>query len=386
MRRMDGAQKGTERFEGCGKGRAPISRAGTARALLLLAIAIVALLATLALYGDRSGPGPGEPSASAVEKVQPEPGAPAAEPTGLAETAVEGPRIVGGIQTGPAGEYSRMPRAYDGTGTILGEIVVDQGVAYPETWTVHLEPSRASRGSETAVPRTIEAEPGQRTFELLDVPMGSYRIRASADGLESTAQELALFRIEGMETGIQTLHATLKLVPMASVEGAILRADGTVADGLDVYLVERGRPDGSRLDATTDTVGRFRVLGVSPGAWLVNIGDPVRPLIASIPVEVGLEPVQMDEIVLPALCTLQLRVTDEYGRPFPDVDLVGYLRGAGKGSFRRRTDAYGETTIPYLLKGSWRVEAEYAPEGQSGLVDLSLTPGDEPAKHDIVIR
>ena len=114
--------------------------------------------------------------------------------------------------------------------------------------------------------------------------------------------------------------------------------------------------------------------------------DAVRPLVGSIPVVVGLKPIRLDEIVLPPLATLELLVVDEYGRPFPDVELVGYLRGTGSGSFRVQSDAVGRASIRYLAPGPWRVEAKYEPEGQTGKVDIALTVNDSETVHEVHIR
>jgi hypothetical protein len=262
---------------------------------------------------------------------------------------------------------------------ILGEVQVDAGVPYPERWTLILEPSKVAPGRDKAVTRRIESEPGQRDFELRDLPMASYRIRVEAEGLAASPQEVALFKVEGYEhmPGVNVVHATLRLVPIASVQGSVRQASGDMAPGMPVFLVDRTQPNGTRLEAVTDGGGGFRFAGVPSGAWLLRVGHPVLSMVTPLPITVGLTSVAVDEVQLPPLATLEIEATDEYGRPYPGVEVVGYLRGTGTGSFRETTDAFGRVKVPYLSPGPWRVNATHAEEGRRSRMDLTLAGGDE---------
>jgi len=300
-----------------------------------------------------------------------------------------GPRAVGGFEMGVEHEYTLYGRVFDGTGTITGEVTIDPGTVYPKAWTVTLEPSRVADGSERAITRVIHGEPGQRTFELRDLPMAAYRIHAEAPGMASMAQEVALFKIEGHEhlAGMDNVHATVKLRKVAYVDGAVRTSNGDVADELPIFLVDRMNKDALALATRTDIAGLFRFDTVNSGAWMLHVGDAVRPLVPPIPVSVSGTPMRLDDVTLPPLALLKVLVFDEYGRPFPDVDLVGYLRGSGSGSFRVRSDALGTATVRYLAPGPWRVEALHAVEGQKGKADLALSASDdESTLHEIHIR
>lgn len=349
-------------------------RAGTGAALLLVMVVLVLALGAAAW----TVLGTGGQSLEVGIANREAPAAIAEEP--VAEVApAEGPRAVSGLQAGPAGEYASMGRVFDGTGMILGEVQVDAGVPYPERWTLVLEPSKVAPGRDKAVTRRIESEPGQRDFELRDLPMASYRIRVEAEGLAASPQEIALFKVEGYEhmPGVNVVHATLRLVPIASVEGSVRQASGDMAPNLPVYLVDRRRPEAPRLETATDGVGGFRLDAVPSGAWLLRVGHPVRSMVTPLPVTVGLTSVAVDEVQLPPLATLEIEATDAYGRPYPGVEMVGYLRGSGSGSFRETTDAFGRVKIPYLSPGPWRVNATHAEEGQRSRMDLTLAAGDE---------
>lgn len=291
-----------------------------------------------------------------------------------------GPRVMSGIEAGPAGAYASMGRVFDGKGMIFGEVQVESGLPYPEQWTLTIEPSRVAPGRERAVTRTITSEPGQRDFQLRDLPMASYRISVVAKGLVARAQEVALFKLEGYEhmPGVNVVHVTSRLIQVASVEGRVRQGDGDMAVDLPVYLVDRNQlgEGGGRHEATTDNGGGFRFDEVASGSWILRTGHPVHSLTSPMPVTVNLSPIALDELQLPPLATLELEATDIYGRPFPNVDLVGYLRGTGNGSFRRTTDAFGRAKVPYLAPGPWRVTATEAEEGLRCRLDVSLPPGE----------
>ena len=351
------------------------SRDGSAGSAWLLALVLVMIVAGAATWKGLGGvEGGGEqdlaPRATA-ETVDRAPLLEAAEET-------EGPRVTSGVEAGPAGAYASMDRVYDGKGTIFGEVQVEAGVPYPETWTLTLEPSRVAEGRDKAVTRTIQSEPGQRDFQLRDLPMASYRLSVTAEGLVARPQEVALFKLAGYEhmPGVNVIHVTSRLVRVASVEGRVRQASGDMAVDFPVYLIDRKNPNEGRMEAVTDSAGGFKFPDVSSGNWILRTGHPVHSATSPQPVLVHLQPVALDEILLPPLSSLEVETTDAYGRPFPDVELVGYLRGSGNGSFRAKTDAYGRATMRYLTPGPWRVNATDKLEGLRCRLDVALLPGE----------
>jgi hypothetical protein len=350
-------------------------REGSAGSAWLLALVVVMIVAGAATWKGLGGvEGGGEqdlaPRATA-ETVDRAPLLEAAEET-------EGPRVTSGVEAGPAGAYASMDRVYDGKGTIFGEVQVEAGVPYPETWTLTLEPSRVAEGRDKAVTRTIQSEPGQRDFQLRDLPMASYRLSVTAEGLVARPQEVALFKLAGYEhmPGVNVIHVTSRLVRVASVEGRVRQASGDMAVDFPVYLIDRKNPNEGRMEAVTDSAGGFKFPDVSSGNWILRTGHPVHSATSPQPVLVHLQPVALDEILLPPLSSLEVETTDAYGRPFPDVELVGYLRGSGNGSFRAKTDAYGRATMRYLTPGPWRVNATDKLEGLRCRLDVALLPGE----------
>lgn len=399
MRTTISGEKGTDTNWRCGSAVASIPRraadptagrrAGNAAVLVLIGLLVAAGVAAWALL---SSPGKGSDGPSrAVREVETEQGDdPLANPGDALADELRAPSPVGRVDVGEPGLYAQLGRVFDGAGTIGGTVMVDPGVPYPDQWTVILEPSRVAQGSERAVHQELESEPGQRTFELRDLPMAAYRIRAEAPGMRSMAQEIAMFKIEGNEhlPGIDRVNVTLKLRPVAYVDGAVRTSQGEVADDLPVFLVSRDG-DGAgatTLRGTTDSAGIFRFDGVESGAWALHVGREARPLVAPIPVTVAAKAVRMDDVELPELATLRLVVIDELSRPCPDVKLIGYLRGAGSGSFNATTDAVGNAVVRYLTPGPWRIEADDPNDGQTGRTDIALTANDPDARFEIQIR
>lgn len=349
-------------------------REGSAGSAWLLALVLVMIVAGAATWKSLGGvEGGSEPDLAPRATAETVDHAPLPEVAG--ET--EGPRVISGVEAGPAGAYASMDRVFDGRGTILGEVQVEAGVAFPETWTLTLEPSRVAEGRDRAVTRTIQSEPGQRDFQLRDLPMASYRLSVTAEGLVAQPQEVALFKLANYEhmPGVNVVHVTSRLVRVASVEGRIRQASGDMAVDFPVYLIDRRNPSEGRMDAVTDSAGGFRFPEVPSGNWIIRTGHPVHSATSPQPVLVHLQPVALDEILLPPLASLEIETTDAYGRPFPDVELVGYLRGSGNGSFRAKTDAYGRATMRYLTPGPWRVDATDKLEGLRCRLDVALLPG-----------
>ena len=95
-----------------------------------------------------------------------------------------------------------------------------------------------------------------------------------------------------------------------------------------------------------------------------------------IPVAVGTTNQRIDDLSLPLLAELELLVLDELARPCPRVNISGYLRGAGSGTFQAVTDDVGEVHLRYLTPGPWRVDADDPQLQQKGRADLVLKPGD----------
>ncbi len=356
--------------------------------LWVAALAALSLIGWMAISGRGDGPPVDAGTAPQGRSAEPRSAEELPGPGGPLEEPAPGPRTLGSIEARPAGGDGGYTRVFDGVGTIAGQVRMADGSA-PPRWTLHLEPSLVTRGRGEAVTRTVEAAPAEETFEVRDLPMGAYRVFATAPGHRSAAVEVALYKLEGLEhlPGMNYVNLTVTLQGMASVDGIVRRASGDPADDLPVHLLPHaGAAPGDRLSATTDLAGVYRFDAVPEGSWLLCVGDPVAPLVSPRPVRVGTRALELDDVQLPALATLELMVVDEAARPFPDVDVVGYLRGAGRGSIRGRTGPQGRLRADYLQPGPWRVEATYVTLGYTGKRDWVLEATDVAIEKELIIR
>ena len=249
-RKEDAVRQGT-----VGRWRGEGNRRSGARSGLLW----IAVLAALALIGwmalSSRGETPPADAATAPEGRSAGPESPEDVPGGPLEDPAPGPRTLGSVEVRPSGGDGGYTRVFDGVGTIAGQVRMEDGSA-PPRWTLHLEPSLVTRGRGEAVTRTVEAAPAEETFEVRDLPMGAYRVFATAPGHRSSAAEVALYKLEGLEhlPGMNYVNLTITLQAMANVDGIVRRANGDPADELAVHLLPtpRRRPaSGSRRGRTS---------------------------------------------------------------------------------------------------------------------------------------
>lgn len=369
------------------------ARAGRGAVLLVLAVAALGTGAALMLFDE--GDPAGDRDGGQGRDVE------AAEGAG-AIPVIEGPDVEGqiredlgptsseGIDVRRVGDYARMDRVFEGTGTIAGSVSVEGGARVP-AWTLHIEPSVVTAGADTAVERTVVAEPGALTFEERDLPLAAYRVYVTADGYRSRATEVTLFKIANDPQGraLEYVSVDLKLRRIATVSGRVLDADGGVADDLEVFLISTsGDTRVANERQRTDVNGRFEFEFVSTGPWKLHVGHPTKPLAPAVPVSVDLAPVTLDDVELPVLASIELVVVDEFSRPFPRVSVVGYPRGPGAGRISGETDGQGRFTARYMTPGKWRIEARCDPaEGEfQGKYDYDITRTTETQQLEMVLR
>lgn len=299
---------------------------------------------------------------------------------------ITGPQSVGTIQVSGPHAGIAVTKSFEGQGSIAGTVRVE-GAEMPEVWTVTIEPSIFGTGREHAETRVIECEPRMREFQARDLPLGGYRVSVAAEGLVSRATEVTLYKVVGLDINPH-INVDLILRPMATVDGTVRAANGDVADGIPMFLVSRTpiKADEVTLEAVTDNAGIYRFEAVEKGAWLLVTGDPLRSLTPSRPLAIGRKHMQLDEVQLPALAAIDVVVFDEFGRPFPSVEVTGYLRGNGKGTFRAKTDGVGHLTQRYLTPGPWRLDANYKPEGYAGRTDVKIDANETPLVVEIVVK
>lgn len=372
----------------------PLQSSGTHRSVAIarrgraLQLAILALIAAVGIgwfcwFAARPASSSGDVSIhNHVEVREPATGAadPArAEPSERA--AVDGP-APGGVEFGRSATLPRpIPAPFDdarleGTGHIRGIVQAPAGIEFPIEWVLEVGPSSGLIGRERAQSRRLEFHAGETEFDLPDLPLGGYMLRASSFGLSTDAHHVLLAK----PTETQ-LFVVMQLAPTAFVEGNVRFPDFVPAAGLELFL--EPRPSGPRALAVTDVSGQFLFTDVHEGGYTLHFGRAENPVRPSIEVDVSRPSVRVPEAVVPALGELIVRVSSSPGVGVLDAKVEGYGDHGGRfdgvtgqdGEYRARFLPAGRITVSATLPDGRRVQGRVQLEvGVRGLIDLVAQP------------
>ena len=323
-------------------------------------VLIIALLLALAFSLWRAGPA----SVASGELQLPAAEVPGAEnsartltvPPGAAATAMG---IHPNLEIGRSESLPRKaPAPFDearlnGRGRIRGFLQAPPGVEFPQEWVLSVLPSSSLIGKERAETRRLEFHAGEQDFELPDLALGGYMLRASAFGLASDEQHLLL-----VKPGEDDLYLSMQLAVTAFIEGSVRYEDSTPAIGLELAL--EPRPTGVRAVAKTDSIGHFLFTDVKSGGYTLHFGRPESPVRAALEVNMDASPLHLADAIVPKLCDLIVRVSFSPGAPASGVKVDGY--GDHGGRIEGLTDADGEYHARFLPAGRFTVSAVF-PDG-----------------------
>jgi hypothetical protein len=348
-------------------------RRGDARLLLLLALALAAV-AWLVWSGGSNAPEAGESEAVA----------PAAEPQPAPQVSVGalgpelerrdeatapttgGPGLPGGVRPAPDGRR---------VGVLRGRLSLRDVPGLSEPWTLELAPSQFALGAELAEPRSIELPADQREFEVRDLPLAGYDVRAVYPGLNGRALPVILRK------GAEEAYAVIELSPAAAVTGKLIDGEGFGYADVAVHL----RPNDTSLDQSTvtDALGHFRFYEVIDGAYSLRVGDAQAPILEPLFLQVRAPLLALPDLELPPLGTLIIDVIDIEGRAVPDVEVLG--GGTLGGSIDVRTDGLGSATATALPAGQYSLRANVEGVGK-GFARVNIDPAAGPARARVILR
>ena len=301
-------------------------------------------------------------------------------PAGLPEPGVRDPealRSESPIEVGIDLPYKRMEKSFEGRGTLTGSVSFAPGLPAPREWTLEVMPSRFGLGREHADGR-VETFPGNvTTFELFDLPMGGYTVRASATGQSSLGVEVMLFKLADHPElpGMDRIHLALVLEPRATLDGVVLDHLGQPAPDVLVTIQRKGAPE--RREARTTFSGLWRFNDLEEGTWVVRAGPFQRPLVEPVEVVVSRPSTQAPDLELPPLYPVTLRAVDETDRPLEGATVRGY----GPTPIEAVTGFDGQLRLHHLAVGTYQVRVQEAGTTRAGRVDFQvspLEPGQEP--------
>lgn len=325
----------------------PRSRTATGRILLVLtALVILAGLAWLWLAPhERTGRGrPAEPG--------PAP-APERTPTELlpAELPPAEPREPGPSELEPFRAARTEARRFLGkTGSLRGHVEVEGEQDFPREWRLVARPSTLLAAREYAAERALEVHDGRQDFELGDVPLGGYDVFVEAEGFNGRVQPLLL------EPGNEHPFVNLRIVPAGRLEGRVLDAEGTPAEGVAITLFDAS--GGAVREAQSGPDGLYRFEQLPDGAYELLVGAALAPILPERrPVRFLAPRLTFPDIELPELGTIRLRTVDSLERPVEGVIVRG--SGTNGGQVDGRTDALGWLVVRWLPAGHYRLRLEH---------------------------
>ncbi len=264
------------------------------------------------------------------------------------------------VEVGPL-PYRRMKKIFDGHGQISGELFPNETAPMPEVWTLVIEPSEFALGRESATRRELELSGRQTTFEVRDLPMGSYRVYARAEGQASLPIEISLFKIDGPGHQVKDhSHVMLRLEPLSRLQVTLRNEDFSPA--LDLPLVLESKNTRKRWLGKTDAAGLFTFENLPTGVFTLFVGFTDQPLVPPATIQVDRDKQISWEGTLPTTHQITLRVIDKNAQPLPGA----IVRGHGGAPIDEVTDFMGEVTLRYLPKGTYRLRVEHTATERNG--------------------
>lgn len=253
------------------------------------------------------------------------------------------------------------PQRFEGRGRIHGEVLAADKVVFPTEWTLLVEPSATLIGAEHAVTKRLEFRAGERAFDVGDLPLGGYQVRALTPNLNCAPVDMLLVK------GSEVVFATLLFKPSGFIEGQVSSASGAPADG--VLLLLENVATKLRRTLAADANGRFVFHDVLDGAYKLYVGSAEAPLVKPGDIEFRAPSLRFKDITLPPTGTLIIETRSENGATLSDVEVSGF--GTQGGSFRSKTDFLGLARVAWLPPGEYRVEGRSEDE-RRGRVTLAV--------------
>jgi len=231
-------------------------------------------------------------------------------------------------------------------------------------------------------------------FEITDLPAGDYRIGADlgeafAVELESNDEPIHVeprgcFEAHAVAVNNATIRGRITLPAGLEVEGTHVSARGTREAGID-------------LEGVADRYGRYEIVGLYPGEYVIGINLGFDFPRAETPFPATYYPSTQDpdeakrfviegpahfsdvDISVPAageIVNLRIQATFEDGRPAPD-QLVG-LSDSGYGTRDgERTDAHGMASIP-IVRGTRYIVMDFGMQPNGCPAPVTVGPENYP--------
>lgn len=316
--------------------------------LVLVALAFVAGLLWLWL-GQGERPAGRIPAPGAEE-------APLAEPPPAellpAEALPSDPPVGTGDELAPFIPGRAVPAVPAGrVGSVRGHVEVSGEEPFPAQWRLVLRPSLTLPDRESAVERSVEFGDGRKDFEVMELPLGGYDVRAEAVGFNGQIAAVLL------EPGNEHPFVNLRMVPAGLLEGRVLDSAGLPAEGVPLTLF--AAEDRTPREAVSDVSGVYRFPSLVDGNYELVVGRPTAPIVRERhPVRFLAPHLTFPDIELPLLGEIHVRIVDSLERPLEGVEVRG--SGTNGGIVEGKTDFLGRLVVRHLPAGHFRMRLSHA--------------------------
>lgn len=308
-------------------------------------------------------PGPDRERAAAPSaRIDPLPAPPAAAREGVLQPLL--PRSGPPPEADPQQLFDR--ERYRGLGTLRITVRTGPAVAFPESWTLVLEPSDVLIGGQYARGRRVVVTGGEQELVLDDVPLGGYSVRAEAPRMNGVLQRVLLARPHENDR-----HVFLELKPAGFLTGRVVDGEGNDVAGVPIVLEPFDA--GTRRTARTDPAGVYLFEDVLDGEYRLYAGVPESPLVAARELAFSAPSLTMPDFELPLLGELSILVLELGDIPAPAIHITGF--GQEGGRIDVTTNDRGEALARFLPPGWFTVLAQHG-DGSRTRARVQLEPGE----------
>jgi hypothetical protein len=259
-----------------------------------------------------------------------------------------------GIELSTPRPIEPPPDRFEGLGRLRGSVQVRGGAAFPERWSLVLEPSAAVVTPSRAEHRRIDhAETNE--FDVEDLPLGAYAVSVEAPGMNSVPRQVLL------QKPVTDIFITITIHPAGFLTGSVSDSSGRPIADIEV-LLER-RDGGGLRSQRTDGGGSYLFENVLDGEYRLFVGNTTNPSVPPRELAFSAPSLHMPPIVLPPLGEIEICVRDGSGNPLEGVLLRGY--GDEGGTIEAKTNRDGIAKASLLPPGFYTVIASSPALGEA---------------------
>ncbi|MBC8451261.1 MAG: hypothetical protein H8D72_00985, partial [Planctomycetes bacterium] len=196
---------------------------------------------------------------------------------------------------------------FRGRGSLRGSVDTSVGDDFPATWTLVLEPSKALMGSESAVTQRLEFSAEERDFEVPDLPLAGYAVRAEAPGYNGLPVHVLL------EKTSSSAYVMLQLDPAGFLTGQLTDSAGEPLEGIEVWLFQgaetalaRSGSGGRKTEPLADGPSRFGRMLEGPPSLL--FGSRLAPMLEPLELQFRAPSLPVPSPPFPPLASLDVMI------------------------------------------------------------------------------